>query len=234
MTFRMTRTDDELKEFPEPEFRTDLLGCSDHDDPCPLNFKVLNIGLPDQHHVIQDCVDQNDSLAHHNLAGVVPAVARTIHHIIDKCGWTANLDTIISSLTNNIAVSSNYESLNSFAGATIKLFVRNKLYDWKNGDIAVEVNIQSQKGEELDKNVFRTVPCELGLHTKMIGMVLTWNMWNCTKNMYTPVAIFAKDFDSETKKYRCITGLGDPVGFPEIHNSDIVAIHYVTIKQLFT
>ena len=60
ITFRMTGSD---------EFRTFLLGCDDHEDPCPLAALNMKIGLPDQHHDIPNTVAQRENLADQNIPG---------------------------------------------------------------------------------------------------------------------------------------------------------------------
>ena len=74
ITFRMTGSD---------EFRTFLLGCDDHEDPCPLH---MNIGLLDQHHVIQ------------NVPETTPALDKTIN--ISSNSGVINIATNSSSSNN--------------------------------------------------------------------------------------------------------------------------------------
>jgi len=206
----------------------------------PPPTAVLKIGLPDSHFKIH--------LEEQSEAGSLPypsdqgqsltcsshAIGKAMLDILDKFGWNADQEEIIRALIAEVQPNMPGQDPNKqrrnpdkFKNVTIKINVCNKGNNHQNGDIYAEVGVQAFK---------HNIPVNIDLVANNVRMVLRWNMWNINLNDYDAHAIYAdgNGYDTATERFSCINSWNNTQGFPKIHKSDIGAIYYITMKQVFS
>ena len=152
------------------------------------------------------------------------AVGKAVVDILDTNGWEVEEDDIVDAV-NTKTTDEQGQNPDQYNGVTLKVHVNKKEDKEIAGDIYVEVRVQG---------VCADVPVGEDLLARGVGMVLRWNMWNSNINKYDPHSIYGKEYNKDTENYSCINKWENTTGFPQIHKSDVEAVYYITIQQVFT
>jgi len=207
----------------------------------PLTVKpgVLNIGLPLTHYELHGLQQQDKTGAQafpsnqgETLTCASHAVGKAILEILDSVGWDADQKTIIDALIEKFQRNGQPENPDIFNNEIVKVKVTNKEVQERNGEVDLEIKIQTHFGRSLGPHAFKTVPINVDLQKQRMRMVLRWDMYDTSKRQYTPHAIYAKEYRFDTEKYSCINSWGDEQDNPQISKSDVEAIYFVSIRQV--
>ena len=228
--------DNVLEEDPEEDLLRALVAILEDGD---IGLKALarkmkmgneKIGLPKEHFIIPGFTAAPAVVSQQGNKPVCAShsVAKAIVEIFDDYGYDCNQDKATNALLQAVQSDGKPRNPDEFDNKVILVEI-NKKGDTSIIRMKIHVKVQTEWAPAGNNYTFNMIPTlqEEDLKKYQRKMVVRWAVHIPSEKVHAVHAIYARRYDAATGVYSCV----NQHSLPEIHNSVIHAVDYISIKK---